>query len=254
MKSNGLSYESMRLEDHWSDYSSPMKKRWNQHEDELNLTQVAIEKQITKRRRSRGEWRRRFDIRALLGSLLIAASFISAYVISQSTSRMVTVWSAAVDLTPGEMIEESDISVSRVALADKAEYYLDGERSIVGTHVVRQIKASELIPAFALSERAPMELKKVPISVSELRIADGVSSGAVVDVYGILRSAYTAPGQERDKVKSKLLLIDVAVDSVNREASKLGGDIGLTLLVPSEEVARFVNNVSEFEFILVRSA
>jgi hypothetical protein len=231
-----------------------MKNRLKHYEDEQNFAHAATEKRIAKRKRNVSELQRRIDYRALLGSLLIIASFISAYVISQSTSRMITVWSANVDLTPGEMIEDGDISLSRVALTDKAEYYLNGERTIFGAHVIRQIKANELIPAFALSESPPGQLKKVPISVSELRIADGISSGAVIDVYGVPRSGYVTSGQESDKAKSKLLLVDVAVDSINREASKLGGDIGLTLLVPSEDVGRFVESVSEFEFVLVRSA
>jgi hypothetical protein len=75
-----------------------------------------------------------------------------------------------------------------------------------------------------------------------------------VDVYGISRSSYNAQSQENDKLKSALLLVEVAVDSINRAASKLGGDIGLTLLVSSDDVGRFVNAISEFDFILVRSA
>lgn len=249
-----LSYESMRLDDLVSDYSSPMKKRINELEDPQDFPHATFEKLNKKRKNNVSEWRRGIDFRMLLGGLLIAASFISAYVISQSTSRMVTVWSANVDLTPGETIEESDISISRVALTDKAEYYLNGERAIVGSHVIREIKASELIPAFALSENPPSQLKKVPISVSELRIPDGIASGAVVDVYGISRSSYNAQSQENDELKSTLLLVEVAVDSINRTASKLGGDIGLTLLVSSDDVGRFVNAISEFDFILVRSA
>lgn len=244
----------MRLIDLVNDYSSPMKKRFNELEDPHEFAPATFEKLNKKRKSNVSEWRRGIDFRMLLGGLLIAASFISAYVISQSTSRMVTVWSANVDLAPGETIEESDISISRVALTDKAEYYLNSERAIVGAHVIREIKSSELIPAFAVSENLPSQLKKVPISVSELRIPVGMASGAVVDVYGISRSSYDSPSHESDKLKSKLLLVDVAVDSINRAASKLGGDIGLTLLVSSNDVGRFVNAISEFEFILVRSA
>lgn len=244
----------MRLIDLVNDYSSPMKKRFNELEDPHEFAPATFEKLNKKRKSNVSEWRRGIDFRMLLGGLLIAASFISAYVISQSTSRMVTVWSANVDLAPGETLEESDISISRVALTDKAEYYLNSERAIVGAHVIREIKSSELIPAFAVSENPPSQLKKVPISVSELRIPVGMASGAVVDVYGISRSSYDSPSHESDKLKSKLLLVDVAVDSINRAASKLGGDIGLTLLVSSNDVGRFVNAISEFEFILVRSA
>lgn len=244
----------MRLIDLVNDYSSPMKKRFNELEDPHEFAPATFEKLNKKRKSNVSEWRRGIDFRMLLGGLLIAASFISAYVISQSTSRMVTVWSANVDLAPGETLEESDISISRVALTDKAEYYLNSERAIVGAHVIREIKSSELIPAFAVSENLPSQLKKVPISVSELRIPVGMASGAVVDVYGISRSSYDSPSHESDKLKSKLLLVDVAVDSINRAASKLGGEIGLTLLVSSDDVGRFVNAISEFEFILVRSA
>lgn len=244
----------MRLVDLVSGYSSPMKKRIHELEERHDFSHATFEKLNKKRKSNVSEWRRGIDFRMLLGGLLIAASFISAYVISQSTSRMVTVWSANVDLAPGETIEESDISISRVALTDKAEYYLSGERAIVGAHVIREIKSSELIPAFALSENPPSQLKKVPISVSELRIPVGIASGAVVDVYGILRSSYDSPSQESNKLKSKLLLVDVAVDSINQAASKLGGDIGLTLLVSSDDVGRFMNAISEFEFILVRNA
>lgn len=244
----------MRLTHPANDYSSPMRNRFKENEDASVSSRVSKEKRETKFKIPRNDWHRRIDFRMVLGGLLIVASFISAYVISQSTSRMVTVWSATVDLAPGETIEENDISISRVALTDKAEFYLTSERSIVGAHVLRAIRASELIPAFALSEIAPALLKKVPISVSPLRIPEGVTSGAVVDVYGISRNSYAGASQESEKAKSKLLLVDIAVDSVNSEASKLGGEMGLTLLVSPEDIGRLISSISEFELILVRSA
>ena len=123
-----------------------MKNRKVEKEEFRIHSRTTTENSLLKLKRHGSGLRKRIDIRMVLGGLLILASFISAYVISQSTSRMVTVWSADVDLAPGEVIEESDISLSRVALVDKAEYYLDGGSSIVGTHVIRQVKASELIP------------------------------------------------------------------------------------------------------------
>ena len=69
---------------------------------------------------SRNTLKWKIDLRMVLGTLLIIGSIVSAYIISQSTTRMVTVWSAAIDLAPGEVIEESDIATTRVALSDKA--------------------------------------------------------------------------------------------------------------------------------------
>lgn len=224
----------------------------NLGDDRLNNQRTTTTKSRSLKKQ-KFDLRRRLDVRIVLGSLLIIASFVSAYIISQSTSRMVTVWSASIDLAPGEIIEESDISPSRVALSDKAEFYLDGNTSILGSHVLRSIKASELIPAFALSETDPIELKQVPISVNALRMAEGIRPGILVDVYGIPRNSYQGVSPESENLRSKLLLRDVAVDAVNREVNKLGGDIGLTILVPPEEVGRFVNSIAEFDFLLVRS-
>ena len=58
--------------------------------------------------------------RYLLGLILILASFSSAYLISKSSDRMITVWGANVDLAPGEMIEADDLKVIRVRLPDNA--------------------------------------------------------------------------------------------------------------------------------------
>ena len=53
----------------------------------------------------------RFQInsRIILGGTLIAISFISAYIISDTNNRMTTVWSATTDLAPGEIIEAGDV-------------------------------------------------------------------------------------------------------------------------------------------------
>lgn len=203
--------------------------------------------------RGRKEWRWNFDLRVFVGITLIAASLISAYVISQSTSKMITVWSATNDLAPGETIEETDVTITRVALVDKAEFYLDGNSPILGTHVLRTIKASELIPAFALSEVPINELHKVPIALSSLRIPHGVNNGSVVDVYGVLRSSTAGFDQAQSNNATRKLLSGVSVDALNFEANKLGGETGLTLLVPTEEVYSFISSFADYEFILVKS-
>jgi hypothetical protein len=204
-------------------------------------------------RRVKNQWRWNLDFRLFVGVTLIVASLISAYVISKSTSKMITVWSATNDLAPGEMIEKSDVAVTRVALVNKAEFYLDGKSPIVGSYVLRPIRASELIPAFALSEMPLADLYKVPISLPSLRIPQGVSSGSVVDVYGVIRSSTSNLTSAQNLNPTKKLLTGVSVDATNMEANRLGGETGLTLLVPTDEVYGFISSFSDYEFILVKS-
>lgn len=198
------------------------------------------------------QWRWHIDSRALLGATLILVSLFSAYIVSQSTSRMVTVWSAAIDLAPGEVLEESDLELTRVALTDKAQFYLDGSIPITGTHVLREIKSSELIPAFAISSTPANDLQKVPISLPALRMPSGLTSGDTVDIYGIFRSTVSTLDISSTLPSSKLLLVGVSVDAVNRDSNAMGGDTGLTILVPSVDVGRFVASIQNYDFILVK--
>ena len=80
------------------------------------------EKKVTMPKKSFAKFH--FNPRLILGVILIATSFISAYVITETNNRMTIVWSAVTDLAPGEIIEASDVIKSRVLLPDNASYYL----------------------------------------------------------------------------------------------------------------------------------
>ena len=98
-------------------------------------------------------------LKTILGGCLIAASFISALVISNTSSRRITVWSAAVDLDKGEEITAKDVVISKVLLPSNATNYIDGQVSIIGSSVVRAIGIDELIPAYALSSQVDEQLQ-----------------------------------------------------------------------------------------------
>jgi hypothetical protein len=48
--------------------------------------------------------------RYLMGLALIIASFVSAFIISSSADRTVTVWASTGDLAPGEIITPEDVT------------------------------------------------------------------------------------------------------------------------------------------------
>ena len=103
--------------------------------------------------------------RYILGLILILASFTSAYLISQASDKTIMVWAATVDLAPGEILTDSDLTKVRVRLLDNPEQYLSSNNSITGTSVLRSIGAAELIPSFAISSKASPNLQVVPISI-----------------------------------------------------------------------------------------
>lgn len=192
------------------------------------------------------------NIRMLFGAVLIVASFVSAFLISNSASRMVTVWSATIDLAPGSVIDEEDIEKSQVLLPRNVGLYIDGNSPIVGSYVIRSIGAAELIPAYALSQEPISDLRKVPISIPGSRMPFRIGAGEYVDIYSIPKQQLSISNDGKVN-KPGLVVSNIAIDGIDLEASKLGGEIGVTLLVPQALVAKIVNALATSEFILVKS-
>lgn len=190
-------------------------------------------------------------LRTILGGCLIAASFISALVISNSSSRMITVWSAAVELGQGEVITSDDVVISKVLLPSNAANYIDGEVSIIGSSVVRAIGADELIPAYALSSQIDEQLKQVPIAISFTQVPKDIGSGQRVDIYGITKSELRSQSVTSGKFKSRLIASDLVIDQVDNQASALGGDLVITLLVPKPIIPSLIEDMGNYNFVLV---
>ena len=190
-------------------------------------------------------------LRTILGGCLIAASFISALVISNSSSRMITVWSAAVELGQGEVITSDDVVISKVLLPSNAANYIDGEVSIIGSSVIRAIGADELIPAYALSSQIDEQLKQVPIAISFTQVPKDIGSGQRVDIYGITKSELRSQSLTFGKFKSRLIASDLVIDQVDNQASALGGDLVITLLVPKPIIPSLIEDMGNYNFVLV---
>ncbi|MBM3656157.1 MAG: hypothetical protein FJW91_04300 [Actinobacteria bacterium] len=192
-------------------------------------------------------------LRMILGACLIAASFISALVISNSSSRMITVWSAAVELGEGEVITPDDVVMSKVLLPSNAANYIDGEVPIVGSSVIRAIGADELIPAYALSSQIDDQLQQVPIAISLTQVPKDIGSGQIVDVYGITGSDLRSQSLEPGKSRSRLIARNLVIDQIDNHASSLGGDLVITLLVQRQIVPSLIEDMGNYDFVLVRN-
>jgi len=190
-------------------------------------------------------------LKTILGGGLIAASFISALVISNSSSRMITVWSAAVDLGKGEVITAEDVMISKVLLPSNAANYIDGQVSIIGSSVVRAIGAEELIPAYAVSEQIDEQLQQVPIAIAFSQVPKDIGSGQRVDIYGITKSELRSQNLESGRYKSRLIASDLVIDQVDNQANTLGGDLVITLLVPRTIIPNLIEDMGNYDFILV---
>ena len=190
-----------------------------------------------------------FSPRYILGLVLISSSFASAYLISKSSDRMITVWGASVDLAPGESIQASDLEVISVRLPENASQYLDARTELIGATVLRAIGKDELIPSYALSDQPNLSFARVPISIPREWAPSELRTGMTVDLYGIPNR--TNQFSEGASANSRLIIPGISIDSVDDSTRELGGRIGLTLLVPQTEVNTLISAFSKYEFLLV---
>jgi hypothetical protein len=251
-----ISYESMRLIATFSTACKPCRgtvDKTQHHSQKRYSSPMNEEKKNLREPRQKNKLIRfQINSRIILGGTLIAISFISAYIISDTNNRMTTVWSATTDLAPGEIIEAGDVIESRVLLPNNASSYLDGSNSIVGSYVVRALGSSELIPAYALSTESGAHLRRIPISIPRSRVPTGIGSGSQIDIYGLPKDQLNSNFNLHKGLRSRALLINISVDAIDIEASKMGGDIGITILVPQELVAGFISSMTDFDFIVVK--
>ncbi len=190
--------------------------------------------------------------RYILGLTLILASFTSAYLISKASDKTFMVWAATVDLAPGEVLTDSDLTKVRVRLLDNSEQYLSSMAPIAGASVLRPIGAAELIPSFAISNESNPNLQVVPISIPREWAPIELKSGRFVDVYGIPNRGVEFTGESR--LQSRLILSEVAIDSIDSSSRDLGGRIGISLLVREFEVPKLISAINSNDFLLVQRA
>ncbi len=202
--------------------------------------------------RSLSQFRVNFNLRMVFGILLICTSFVSAYLLSSSTNRMITVWSATNDLAPGSVIQQEDIEQTQVLMPNNAQFYLNGINSILGSYVVRQIGASELIPAYAVTTEPISDLRAVPISIPINRLPYQIRTGQLVDVYAVPKQQNSLT-QQNLKSRANLLLYSVGISGIDTESGKLGGEIAVTLLVPEQLVSELVSAMNNYDFVLVKT-
>lgn len=189
--------------------------------------------------------------RYLLGFTLIVSAFISAYLITLSSDRTIKVWSANGELAPGMVITPADIAPTRVRLVSSADRYLGTDADLIGATVVRSIGENELIPAYALATDLDLKLRRVPLSVSSADIPARLVTGSIVDIYRV-KDRITDPLRQSTGPTSKLLLREVAIESIDGGAREIGGSITLTLLVPESQVPIVIDALANSRFIVVR--
>ncbi|MGV8967330.1 MAG: hypothetical protein ACOH2F_13755 [Cellulomonas sp.] len=179
----------------------------------------------------RPSWR---DPRLLAGLVMVAGSVaLGAWAVSAAQAST-PVYLARGTLVPGESVGAGDVVVGQVRLEPaEAAHYLavtaDGPDDLV---VLRTVFAGELVPVSAVGEQAALDVRPVPVKVTDAP-SDGVVAGARVDLWVSVAPDNALSGG--DPAAPRLLAEGLEVAEVARPtgAFAVGGQTTVYVLVPT---------------------
>ena len=171
------------------------------------------------------------DPRLLIGLLLVAIAAVGTVRVVSGADRTEPYFAARSTLTPGTILDESNVVVVRVRIGDG--YLAADDTAPWGSVVTRTIGEGELVPLSAVTEGADFNLRPIAVS-SALPLAEGIVPGAVVDVW-LTREGFLGP-------ESALVAEGLVVDEVDRGSGAFASGASETVyvLVPSRDVGDFL--------------
>jgi hypothetical protein len=184
-----------------------------------------------------------------LAITLIVAAFASAFFISTYSNRGYNYWVVGQSITPGHVIEFTDLTSDHLNLGQSTEYYIRQSDQIVGLVAKRAMQVGELISTSDVSSSSEsMAMSAVPLNLRLGDLAYGMKLGDSVDLYWVLDSHN---GEE--VIDPILILGGVTLIGLDSSKNSLGGDISITVAIEETQVLRLLSATTQGRLVVVRS-
>lgn len=187
----------------------------------------------------RPSWRER---RLLLGLLLVVvATVLGARAVAGAGDR-VPVWVAADNLLAGDAVGSGSFVRADVRLAEGLASYLGADAPPpVGSFLLRDVRAGELVPTSAVGAADAVGVQRVTVRADAMATT-GLVRGSRVDVFVTPRASTTA---ERSAPATTKVLSSAGVAAVLTTSGGFGAGslTSVQIYVPSEKVQALVEAV-----------
>jgi hypothetical protein len=184
-----------------------------------------------------------------LAITLIAASFLSAFLIATFSNRGADYWVVNTPISPGHQITSVDVSIVHMNLDASAQFYLSKDSEPIGMIATRIMGSGEIIGINDLtSEVNAMSTSAVPISVRSVDLAAGLFVGEYIDIYWVLDTQ-----SDESSIDPILILGGVTLLSIDDGGKNFGSDIGLSVAVEETQVLRLLSATTLGRLVVIRS-
>ncbi len=181
---------------------------------------------------------------------LLVLSLFAAFAITGQANKSISVWSAAKDLVPGDVIKDGSAIAVKVFLPMNSGAYLPINSKITHLVVNRRILKGELLPTSGLTVNFQGEsIRSVPLKIARNDLPNDLTSGQTVDIYSL-------PQEALNSIKSReteLISIGVMVESIDLKSKDMGGDIGIVLKIPERDVIYLLATLNKSRIVVVRN-
>ena len=184
-----------------------------------------------------------------LAVTLIAAAFVSAFLIATFSNKGADYWVINAPMSPGHQISSTDVSIAHMNLDASAKFYLSDEVEPIGMVTTRMMHVGEIIGSRDLTSAVDaMSTSAVPLSVRSVDVATGLSIGEGVDIYWVLDT------QNGEEVMDPVLILGgVTLLSFDDGGKNFGSDIGLSVAVEETQVLRLLSATTLGRLVVIRS-
>ena len=187
--------------------------------------------------------------RTPLAITLIAASFISAFLLASFSRSTSQYWVAATDLSVGHQISTGDLQLADMNLGASSVRYLTKELDPFGQIVTEPVKFGDLVEQESVSSTATaLASSGVPLSIRSVDVATGVQAGVLVDIYWVLDS------QNGELPEDPVLILGgITVLSADGKSKNFGTDSALTVSVEQTQVLRLLSATTHGRLVVICS-
>lgn len=184
-----------------------------------------------------------------LAITLIAAAFVSAFLIATFSNRGADFWVINRPIVSGHQISSTDVSIAHMNLDESTKFYMSKDVEPIGMVATRIMHSGEIVGITDLiSANNAMSTSAVPISVRSVDVAVGLGIGEEVDIYWVLDTQ-----SNESPIDPVLILGGVTLLSIDDGGKNFGSDIGLSLAVEETQVLRLLSATSQGRLVVIRS-